>query len=362
MKKTNYMTMAKAIGIILVVVGHSGAPKALVQFIYLFHMPLFFFISGYFYNDKYSVDPVTLIKKRLNSLYKPFLIYEVIFLLLHNLFFKFNLYSTTVMYGNKFIQAYSGGQFIKEFIKIVLFAGREPIVGVFWFFTSLFFVNVIFCCFSYLIEKMFSKNKEYTRAFCIIAIFIMANLATKYGFNISRFNNSLSMVLVYYLGYLFKRHEKDFEMCNIYFVGISLLLLSTSCIYGSVDVGLNSYLSPDFLIINSILGIYLILSLSKYIVKKDVLQSKLLYYIGNNTIVIMALQFLSFKLVILLQIKINSLPIESLAKFPVLNGANGWWILYTIVGVFVPIGIKYIFDSLNGKINIIKLNSNTTQY
>ena len=36
----------KGIGIILMVIGHSGCPTFLHDFIYLFHMGLFFFVSG----------------------------------------------------------------------------------------------------------------------------------------------------------------------------------------------------------------------------------------------------------------------------------------------------------------------------
>ena len=48
--------IAKGIGIILVVIGHyipAGAPKwyvHFIDFIYYFHMPLFFIIAGYFYD------------------------------------------------------------------------------------------------------------------------------------------------------------------------------------------------------------------------------------------------------------------------------------------------------------------------
>ena len=44
----NYITIAKAMGILLMVIGHSGCPQVLFRIIYLFHMPLFFFLSGIF--------------------------------------------------------------------------------------------------------------------------------------------------------------------------------------------------------------------------------------------------------------------------------------------------------------------------
>ena len=42
------VSIAKALGIILMVMGHAGCPEYLHDFIYLFHMPMFAFVTGYF--------------------------------------------------------------------------------------------------------------------------------------------------------------------------------------------------------------------------------------------------------------------------------------------------------------------------
>ena len=56
-KRINWIDQAKGIGILLVVIGHMNIPQDLSKIIFSFHMPLFFFISGYLYNEKkYSVN------------------------------------------------------------------------------------------------------------------------------------------------------------------------------------------------------------------------------------------------------------------------------------------------------------------
>lgn len=42
------MSIAKGIGISLMVLGHSGCPDYLHNFIYCFHMVLFYYLSGFF--------------------------------------------------------------------------------------------------------------------------------------------------------------------------------------------------------------------------------------------------------------------------------------------------------------------------
>ncbi len=48
--RTEYIDIARGAVIILMLIGHSGAPKLLTQLIYGFHMPFFFMLSGLLYN------------------------------------------------------------------------------------------------------------------------------------------------------------------------------------------------------------------------------------------------------------------------------------------------------------------------
>ena len=49
-KRIEWVDIAKGIGIFLMVMGHTGIPRIGNQWIYSFHMPLFFFISGFLFN------------------------------------------------------------------------------------------------------------------------------------------------------------------------------------------------------------------------------------------------------------------------------------------------------------------------
>ena len=54
-KHLNWIDLAKGIGIILVLIGHSKfLPITLKNYIYSFHMPLFFILSGYVFSNKYN--------------------------------------------------------------------------------------------------------------------------------------------------------------------------------------------------------------------------------------------------------------------------------------------------------------------
>ena len=51
-QRNTSISIAKGIAIILMVVGHAECPGALMSLIYLFHMPLFIFVSGRFSHVK----------------------------------------------------------------------------------------------------------------------------------------------------------------------------------------------------------------------------------------------------------------------------------------------------------------------
>lgn len=66
-----------------------------------------------------------------------------------------------------------------------------------------------------------------------------------------------------------------------------------------------------------------------------------LYYIGNNTLVILALHFLSFKFTSLAIVILYNMELIHIAEHPVidcdLRYHETWWILYSIVGIVVPL-------------------------
>lgn len=70
--------IAKGIAIFLMVIGHTSIPKIVSTWIYSFHMPLFFFVSGVFFNlKKYSEWRVFFITKS-KTLLIPYILYLLV--------------------------------------------------------------------------------------------------------------------------------------------------------------------------------------------------------------------------------------------------------------------------------------------
>jgi fucose 4-O-acetylase-like acetyltransferase len=134
--RNDWVDYAKAIGIILVVIGHvmrglvsAGLPVDRYWFslvdsiIYSFHMPLFFFISGLFFSDSLNKrGPGRLIASKVDSIIYPYIVWS----LLQGLF-------------ELAFSQYTNGQVT---LGQVLSFGWHPRAQ-FWFLFALFFVFVL---------------------------------------------------------------------------------------------------------------------------------------------------------------------------------------------------------------------------
>lgn len=142
------LDIAKAICIILMVVGHSGCPTYLNDFVYMFHMPCFFFVSGWLLNDKYITDLKTGLIQKAKGSYYPFVKWTLIFLLFHNVFVSMHIYENS----------YSWQTFIERIVRAFTMTGSESLLGGFWFLISLFWASII----SLLFLNMLSRKNLLT--------------------------------------------------------------------------------------------------------------------------------------------------------------------------------------------------------
>ena len=69
------MDVLRSIGIILVVLGHVSINKNLVDWIYSFHMPLFFFTSGWLYQKR---EIILDIRRRVVKILVPYLLFAIV--------------------------------------------------------------------------------------------------------------------------------------------------------------------------------------------------------------------------------------------------------------------------------------------
>jgi len=135
----------KAFAIILMVTAHAGFYHEGQVFINMFHMPVFFFCSGYCFKEKYLADaPRTFAVRKVKGLYYPYVKYGLLFLALHNVFFYLNIYNSEYGFYGLVSALYGWQDFAKHAFNIVTrMSGDEQLLGGYWFLHTLFFASFL---------------------------------------------------------------------------------------------------------------------------------------------------------------------------------------------------------------------------
>ena len=73
--RIDYIDVFRALGIILMIMGHIKFGGYFDKWIHAFHMPMFFFVSGWFFNRKQNVGRQILKKTR--TLLIPYVVFAI---------------------------------------------------------------------------------------------------------------------------------------------------------------------------------------------------------------------------------------------------------------------------------------------
>lgn len=346
--KKDSVSLAKAIGIILMVLAHTFFSKFGDTFINMFHMSIFFFCAGFCFNEANLVDFKGFAKKRLKGLYFPYIKWSLFFLLLHNVLFRLNIYNSEFGFMGRVSQKYELSDFFMKSIHLVTrMFDHEQLLGGFWFLRCLFIVSFL----GYAFIKYSNIKKNYI--FVFFALLCGAILASYFDIHVPIVgvgSKELIALLVFLVGYLCKNKKNTLSLRNVPFAIIVALI-------GSFLWPM-SYLSVTWWkiipwVTSSVLCTMAIIELCQLLDKRKFVFKSILVYIGNNTLSILALHFLCFKIVSLLIICIHNLSIKRLAEFPVIQDytVKGWWIVYLVIGVIFPISFNMVFHRISRGLN-----------
>lgn len=343
--RSSFWDIIKAIGIISIVLGHCSL--FFYKYVYIYHLVIFIFVSGFLFNrSKYKNDFWGFFAKKFKDNYKQYLLYFILFILIHNLLLSIGIYSTDVF------NMYTLKDIVLKIVEASFFLGTEPMGGALWFIVVSLYSSLIFCLIVNFSEKI--KNKLFKDSFIILVSIMFGILG------ISFTSSNSHIYLFVHISFLFMpilmigneiskigldklKKYLNLPFSIICWIFILLVLNKTNT---NIDLSSNMIISPILFYPVSLAGIYSILYLGKLIDNSKHKTKDLISYIGRNSFHIMALHFIMFKIVDLAIFVIYKLTNHNndfiLSAFPVSN--NKFWSLYTIVGIFGPILIVYLIS------------------
>lgn len=276
-KRIDWIDWAKFIGIILVVFGHTEFNETnlyLRKFIYSFHMPLFFFISGYLFKIKEDNFKGYFINS-FKSLLIPYVFFCALALIICP-------YGSFVALKNNYIQI---------FIAFILGGGGQPpIVTTTWFLASLFFIRL----YAYILLR--SRINKYVITIIILLLPFIAYFSPIGLWGAGIFSPFMALP-IFMFGYLLKQKKmidkkRNFYQLFLIFVSSLVILLFCNSVQGikGVDVS-NRFFGeyPYLFYFQAISGIFMVISLCEIISSFVKNTPKLVKTISSGTIVILGL-------------------------------------------------------------------------
>ena len=284
-KRIEYLDIAKGIGILLVVLGHNDFEviSLFVQrLIYSFHMPLFFFLSGYFLNA--AVPFFDFFKKRFNALLKPFL-FTIFLIYFASVSFEKMGFNTAI---TRIVKSLYGSGHYLDWVQL-------------WFLPHLFAVSLYAFLFITLVSRLRNRWLTWGILLGILAIAVPF-LQAFYPFPFSILGKDyelwglpFSLDLVFVTGFFFilghevrqVTSEKTFDnWLFLVLTGGVVLLLNILFPY---EIDFNIRLYESFLVntTEAILGILFVLALARQIELRTARLASFFKYLGSISLIIL---------------------------------------------------------------------------
>ncbi len=316
----------------LVMLGHTPIGPEILRYSYIFNMPCFLFLSGYFFNMNKYMDYKSFFKSKAKAILIPYLGFSILSIIFYKFYYRMPMSDWVTM--KNMVVAFFAATRNQIFYNIPL-----------WFLPSLFFMENIF----YWIRKINRKYLEWMIILTIGGYFVM-KYDTLYNPRwIWTIDSSMFYLIFFSLGYYIKQGLLNIEINKIIIklLIIPAILINTLIIYNTTlfdKIFKNTFVMNNKLIyfisllVLSFSGIYIVINISKLIKRQLALE-----FLGKNSIAFFGLHILCFwtldKFIKPLEIFNNNLILLSILYV---------WITTLTISILVPY-LKQYFPNVFGK-------------
>ena len=322
-KRLDYIDRAKGIAILLMILGHAAPGRVILTWIFAFHMPLFFIVSGVLVREKFRgtisfFEVKTSFKKRLFQLGIPY----VVFSLVLTLFYGFLNYTTS---GNWGVFSY--------IFQIVTLQGVDSLWFIPCYFAAEFLMKLTCMCSSKLVNVIGVGS-----ILLIIVLFSLSDAISSFWL----LRLGIKFLICYsfiYIGYALSLLNLLKHLNTV----ISILVLGMCSIFalynGFSEIGSIQLNNPILFYVNAI-GItwtlFFFLNISK-----DTKVMKSLSFFGRNSIVILCTNNIIIEIIRLLDYRIwNNI---------LLSWNTCGAIVLSVIIILIEIGLIKIVNSTQAK-------------
>lgn len=335
-----WVDTAKGVGIFLVILGHLvtyGSP--IFNWIFCFHMPLFFFLSGYVY--KYDPSFSRCLKKTVTSLVLPYFLIS---------FFAFAL---SIM-----VPAFRPESMVEVAFQTLFQTQPEALhVGQIWFLFCLAIVQALFIG----LKACRLRNKQ---ELGMVVLLLTATLGLNFLYSHTlkevmlfghhfprppfKTDSALMGLFFFYLGHMDRQHNfierirTSFHAWRLPLVFILLMLnLGTGpLLNGTTNLAINDYHNPLLFLVSATSGIYMVVLACTFLSR-----IKTLVFFGSNSMPIFVLHSIFLYLFAFLLSTLFAKPFHIMENIP---------LPFCFVGLFFvslcSLPVPYVYQATIGRL------------
>ncbi len=348
MQRDASISIAKAVAIVLMVIGHTEYPGLLTSCLYTFHMPLFFITAGYFFGRSTASRPWEFCARRFRGLYLPMVKWSLMWLLLHNVMHHLGILNEA--FGNwegGVTHPYTLNDAVRRTVMIFtsMSGYDEFLAGAFWFFRGLLVASILFLVLFRLTDSASGGQRPQWQIAALISLGAVAFTAAHiyFGFKLTTIPaggwRDVWGLFFFGIGVIYRRWEP--LVANRWPVALACLLLI--CFAGTQHwSGMNNigrYRDLWSLPLTGAAGFIMVHYASKVIARRESWLKRLLVYVGDNTLYILVFHLAAFKAVSVLKIAYYGLDWRQIGCHTVIHDHQDdlFWILYSLAGVILPL-------------------------
>lgn len=262
-RRLTHIDFLKGIGIILVLFGHLPINGTMHMLIYSFHMPLFFFSSGFFFKERPLLENL---QKDVKTIIKPYIFFALV-LIITLILIK--------MHQEKFYMA------VKSLYINPFDSQCYALYHTIWFLICLFFVREIFN----LLYKAFKYPKIIGWGGYFLAIvFRLCNIKIPFFID-----TAIGMMFFYSMGDWFKNSKYMQMRLSTYLIFVILISYAILTCYISPKVNVRDNIYPWYICLSAAIPIFSLYYLSYNISTHNNTFVKFIELCGQKSLFIFAL-------------------------------------------------------------------------
>lgn len=194
----------RGVGILAVLIGHYGLPSPFEEFIYVWHMPLFFIVSGFLFKPKSNIK---VIKNGFSRLIIPYLL------------------TATIIAVVRFLSSGLNVLILRDGLISIFVASGSPNnptclshyqVGAIWFLPALFWTQLFFNVVTNIFKRSGFRETIITQALSCVALSFISVIVGGIIYVPFDILQGISAVVFFYTGYIFREYKLFDKPCDLF--------------------------------------------------------------------------------------------------------------------------------------------------